>query len=312
MDDFTVDETALETYRSVTPAKEVQQEVETAEVEEVETEEEEAEEAEETTETEETETSEETDETETAKKKKITSDELSDEDIAEIKKRSQQNEEEVNNIKKVLEQRQVVDNNSVILGQVDNAINAIDIEAGQLSNLKQTAAEQFDRGEIDRNQYDTINSRITSKALQLKSQYDELNSYKQQIPTQEDFMRKQKVVQSNNAFYSQYVDKNEELKDDIVKKNVEVLKRDYYDNFGEDISKATDFDKNVKWINSMVKEAEKRGYQKAIEKNQEQKAKGKLNATNKTQGQTSKTNSKVMNSNDLLKSKDLNKELSFY
>lgn len=311
MDDFTVDETALETYRSVTPVKEVQQEIETEEVEEVETEEQETE-GQEEEETEETETSEEAEETETTTKKKAISDELSEEDIAEIKKRSQQNEEKVKNIEKVLEQRQVVDNNSVILGQVDNAINAIDIEAGQLSTLKQTAAEQFDRGEIDRNQYDTINSRITTKALQLKSQYDELNSYKQQIPTQEDFMRKQKVIQSNNAFYTQYIDKNEELKDDIVKKNVEVLKRDYYDNFGEDISKATDFDKNVKWINSMVKEAEKRGYQKAIEKNQEQSAKGKLNATNKTQGQTNKTNSKIMNANDLLKSKDLSKELSFY
>lgn len=229
--------------------------------------------------------------------------------LEDIKKKLDEEAEKRAVIEKQLEENKVMQDNSVAIGQLDNELASIDMEAQKLLILRQQAEQALESKAITIAEYAKAEQAILAKAFHLKQKQDQVIAQKSQIPAPQDFIRKQQVVAENDKFYTEF-EKN--IEDEIVKKHVKKLKKEHYDPYAVELSKATDWQSNVDWIKELVTEAEARGFQKAQEKFQEKQAKGKTQVTkNNAQGNNQKV---IVNTSTLknLKKGDVDKALTFY
>lgn len=177
---------------------------------------------------------------------------------------------------KTKEEQTAIHENNTKIALIDKELIELDSNAGKLNNYRTTLEKALENQEITAQQYTAEISKVTALGIQMQAKAQELINKKQSIPSVDQYQQIQQVKQKNNEFYNKF---SENVKDDLVKKNLEKLKREKYDPFGVPLEQSTDWNDNAQWIESIVKEAEQRGYQKAVERIAERKAKGKLNVS---------------------------------
>ena len=215
------------------------------------------------------------------------------EEVAKIKKDLEESNRKNIELEKIREEARVLQDNNLKLALIDKDISDLEREAVSITAAHNDLITKFNQGSITTQEYTQQYASIHTESNKVLNKFNELNLKKQSIPTIEQY----RVVESARLRNNEYF-KNVDIKDDLVKKHVEKLKKDHYDQFGVAIEDNPTFKQNSAWIESIIKEAETRGYQKATEKIQERITKGKAPIGTGSKGANIK---KVNSISDILK-----------